>query len=264
MLADASSAPSVVVKAQSRLEGWRFALLVVSALRPLLGGRLMAERTVTIVNKVGLHARPAAEIVKLASQFKSDITLSRDDLEVNGKSIMGVMMLAAEYGTSLLLRAEGDDAEQALDALAQLIADGFGERLMDRVPHRNPRLRRASPSAPSHLLRWEVPDVPHRIDPRGPGAGRDRAASTPRVDRAKDRLNQVRARVEAAAGRGGGGDLRRPASRSSRTPTCWRGVEEFIRQNLGRREGVRSRDARMAAALRAALRAPCCASASAT
>jgi phosphocarrier protein HPr len=87
----------------------------------------MTERTVTIVNKVGLHARPAAQIVKLASQFKSDITLSRDDLEVNGKSIMGVMMLAAEHGTPLLLRADGDDAEQALDAIAQLIADGFGE-----------------------------------------------------------------------------------------------------------------------------------------
>ena len=87
----------------------------------------MAERTVTIVNRVGLHARPAAQIVKLASQFKSDITLSRDDLEVNGKSIMGVMMLAAEQGTQLQLRAEGPDAERALDALAALIADGFGE-----------------------------------------------------------------------------------------------------------------------------------------
>ncbi|HEX8726114.1 MAG TPA: HPr family phosphocarrier protein [Gemmatimonadaceae bacterium] len=87
----------------------------------------MAERAVTIVNKVGLHARPAAQIVKLASQFKSDITLSRDDLEVNGKSIMGVMMLAAERGASLRLRAEGPDAEPALDALAKLIADGFGE-----------------------------------------------------------------------------------------------------------------------------------------
>ncbi len=87
----------------------------------------MAERTVTIVNKVGLHARPAAQIVKLASRFKSDITISRDDLEVNGKSIMGVMMLAAERGTDLLLRADGPDAEAALDALANLIADGFGE-----------------------------------------------------------------------------------------------------------------------------------------
>jgi phosphocarrier protein HPr len=87
----------------------------------------MAERTVTIVNKVGLHARPAAQIVKLASQFKSDITLSRDDLEVNGKSIMGVMMLAAERGANLILRAQGPDEEPALDALARLIADGFGE-----------------------------------------------------------------------------------------------------------------------------------------
>jgi phosphocarrier protein HPr len=87
----------------------------------------MPERTVTIVNQVGLHARPAAQIVKLASGFKSDITLTRDDLEVNAKSIMGVMMLAAERGAQLQLRAEGPDAEAALDALAQLIADGFGE-----------------------------------------------------------------------------------------------------------------------------------------
>ncbi|HUX33883.1 MAG TPA: HPr family phosphocarrier protein [Gemmatimonadaceae bacterium] len=87
----------------------------------------MPERTVTIVNKVGLHARPAAQIVKLAAKFKSDITLVRDDLEVNAKSIMGVMMLAAECGVQLVVRAEGPDADQALDALAQLIADGFGE-----------------------------------------------------------------------------------------------------------------------------------------
>jgi phosphocarrier protein len=87
----------------------------------------MPERTVTIVNKVGLHARPAAQIVKLTSKYKSEITLVRDDLEVNGKSIMGVMMLAAECGAQLTLRAEGPDADALLDALAQLIADGFGE-----------------------------------------------------------------------------------------------------------------------------------------
>jgi len=87
----------------------------------------MLERTVTIVNKVGLHARPAAQIVKLAAKFKSDITLVRDDLEVNGKSIMGVMMLAAERGAQLILRADGPDAEEALGAIAGLIADGFGE-----------------------------------------------------------------------------------------------------------------------------------------
>ena len=87
----------------------------------------MVERTVTIVNRQGLHARPAAEIVKVASRFQSEVTLIRDDLEVNGKSIMGVMMLAAEHGASLRLRAEGPDAEQVLDALSTLIANKFGE-----------------------------------------------------------------------------------------------------------------------------------------
>lgn len=87
----------------------------------------MTERTVKIVNKNGLHARPAAEIVKTASRFQSDITLVRDDLEVNGKSIMGVMMLAAEFGSTLTLRADGSDAEEALDAIAALIARKFGE-----------------------------------------------------------------------------------------------------------------------------------------
>ena len=87
----------------------------------------MIERTVRIVNKNGLHARPAAEIVKLASRYQADITLVRDDLEVNGKSIMGVMMLAAEFGSSLLLRAAGPDAEQALSALSDLIERKFGE-----------------------------------------------------------------------------------------------------------------------------------------
>jgi phosphocarrier protein len=87
----------------------------------------MVERTVTIVNRQGLHARPAAEIVKIASRFNAEVTLVRDDLEVNGKSIMGVMMLAAEQGASLLLRADGPDAEQAVDALSTLIANKFGE-----------------------------------------------------------------------------------------------------------------------------------------
>ena len=89
---------------------------------------MMPERTVQITNKNGLHARPAAEIVKMASKYSSDITVVRDDLEVNGKSIMGVMMLAAEYGSTIKLRADGPDAEQALDALADLIGNKFGER----------------------------------------------------------------------------------------------------------------------------------------
>lgn len=87
----------------------------------------MAERSVQIVNKHGLHARPAAEMVKAASRFQSDITIARDDLEVNGKSIMGVLMLAAEQGSELHIRGEGDDACDAVDALSALVDRGFEE-----------------------------------------------------------------------------------------------------------------------------------------
>ena len=88
----------------------------------------MVERSVQVINRNGLHARPAAEIVKAAAKFRSDITIVRDDLEVNGKSIMGVMMLAAECGASVVLRASGADEEQAVEAIAALIANKFGER----------------------------------------------------------------------------------------------------------------------------------------
>ena len=88
---------------------------------------MIMERSVKIVNKNGLHARPAAELVKTASRFQSEITMVRDDLEVNGKSIMGVMMLAAECGSTLQLKAEGPDAAEALDALERLIESKFGE-----------------------------------------------------------------------------------------------------------------------------------------
>ena len=88
----------------------------------------MVERSVQVINRNGLHARPAAEIVKAAARFRSDITIVRDDLEVNGKSIMGVMMLAAECGASVVLRANGADEEQAVEAIAALIANKFGER----------------------------------------------------------------------------------------------------------------------------------------
>jgi phosphocarrier protein HPr len=87
----------------------------------------MTEREVTILNKNGLHARPAAEVVKLASKFKSDITMVREDLEVNGKSIMGVMMLSAECGSTLTVRAHGPDADDAVKAIAALVASKFGE-----------------------------------------------------------------------------------------------------------------------------------------
>ena len=87
----------------------------------------MTERKVQIVNKNGLHARPAAEIVRTAGKFTSEVTIVRDDLEVNGKSIMGVMMLAAECGSTITLRAKGPDETDAVEALAALVASKFGE-----------------------------------------------------------------------------------------------------------------------------------------
>jgi phosphocarrier protein len=87
----------------------------------------MQSRDVTIVNKLGLHARAAAKFVTAASGFAADIRLKRDAREVNGKSIMGVMMLAASKGTVLELVADGPDEEQAITQLEALIGDRFGE-----------------------------------------------------------------------------------------------------------------------------------------
>ena len=91
----------------------------------------MPERSVRIVNEAGIHARPAAEIVKTAARFTSEITIIKDGLDVNAKSIMGVMMLAAECGSTVLLRARGGDAQAAIDAIADVIESGFGEALGD-------------------------------------------------------------------------------------------------------------------------------------
>jgi len=87
----------------------------------------MIEREAKIVNQLGLHARPAAQLVKVASAFQSEIEIVKDGMSVNGKSIMGVMMLAAECGSSLVFRATGADEEAAVAALAALVARGFGE-----------------------------------------------------------------------------------------------------------------------------------------
>lgn len=87
----------------------------------------MLEQTVTIINKTGLHMRPAERIVHLAAKFKSEVTLSRDGFSVNGKSLMGVLMLAAECGSSLTIQTEGADAEAAMGALVGLVDDRFGE-----------------------------------------------------------------------------------------------------------------------------------------
>lgn len=85
------------------------------------------KKTFTIQNELGLHARAAAHFVKIANRFRSSITVHKDSVAVNGKSIMGVLMLAAAKGTVITVEADGADAEQAVEALGQLIEDKFGE-----------------------------------------------------------------------------------------------------------------------------------------
>jgi phosphocarrier protein len=87
----------------------------------------MIQRSVEIKNKLGLHARPAAQFVKTAAKFKSDVFVGRNEHEVNGKSIMGVMMLAAEQGSVLMLTVNGEDEEAAMQALVELIERKFDE-----------------------------------------------------------------------------------------------------------------------------------------
>jgi phosphocarrier protein HPr len=87
----------------------------------------LIERDATIVNPLGMHARPAAEFVKTASRFKSHVQVSKDGISVNGKSILGVMMLVAEKGASMHITADGEDAELAMEALISLVAAGFNE-----------------------------------------------------------------------------------------------------------------------------------------
>ncbi|MBP2668271.1 MAG: phosphocarrier protein HPr [Deltaproteobacteria bacterium] len=88
---------------------------------------LTSEREFDIQNRLGLHARAAAQLVRLANQFSSEIRLVKDGVEVNGKSIMGVLMLAAPKDTRILVRASGADAEEALAAIGALISRKFGE-----------------------------------------------------------------------------------------------------------------------------------------
>ena len=87
----------------------------------------MVRRELDIINRLGLHARAAAKFVTCASAFQSHIQVERQGRRVNGKSIMGVMMLAAARGTQITIELDGPDAEQAADALAALVADCFGE-----------------------------------------------------------------------------------------------------------------------------------------
>jgi phosphocarrier protein len=87
----------------------------------------MVERTVRIANQLGLHARPSALFVKTSAGFKSEITVIKDDMEVNGKSIMSLMMLAAEHNSEITIRAKGDDEQAALAALTRLFETNFNE-----------------------------------------------------------------------------------------------------------------------------------------
>ncbi len=87
----------------------------------------MEAETFTIRNKLGLHARAAALLVKTANHFEAEVTLEKDGIEVNGKSIMGILMLAASKGTKITLKIDGRDETQALQSLGQLIENRFGE-----------------------------------------------------------------------------------------------------------------------------------------
>ncbi len=87
----------------------------------------MVEKEVTVKNRAGIHTRPAAAIVKLSAKFKSDIFLDRDGFAINAKSIIGVMTLAAEQGSRLTIRIDGEDETEAADALTKFFDEGFGE-----------------------------------------------------------------------------------------------------------------------------------------
>ena len=87
----------------------------------------MLKKDFLIVNKLGLHARASALFVKTASRFAAEVRLSKEGVEVNGKSIMGIMMLAASKGTTVTLSVDGTDEVEALQAIGELITNGFGE-----------------------------------------------------------------------------------------------------------------------------------------
>lgn len=87
----------------------------------------MLKKTATIVNKLGLHARPSAQLVTTAGKFKSEVFFTKEGLRVNGKSIMGVMMLAAEQGAELIVEVDGPDEQEAMEAILKVIDSGFGE-----------------------------------------------------------------------------------------------------------------------------------------
>ena len=87
----------------------------------------MVQQEVTILNRAGMHTRPAAAIVKLAAKFKAEFYIEKENMEINGKSIIGVMTLAAEQGAKLLLKFDGPDEAESCRAMVELFNSGFGE-----------------------------------------------------------------------------------------------------------------------------------------
>ena len=88
---------------------------------------MVVSKKMSIINRLGLHARAAAQLVKTANQFSSEITITKDDEQVNAKSIMGILMLAAACGSHIVVTIDGEDAEDALTSIEGLVNDGFGE-----------------------------------------------------------------------------------------------------------------------------------------
>lgn len=89
----------------------------------------MIKQTAKIVNKLGLHARPSAQLVTAATKFQSEVFFTKGDLRINGKSIMGVMMLAAEMGSELTIEVDGPDENESMEAVLEVIKSGFGEEM---------------------------------------------------------------------------------------------------------------------------------------
>jgi phosphocarrier protein len=96
-----------------------------------VGDGSQAQRSVKIRNRLGMHARAAVRFVQLANHFESDVDVLKDGAQVNGKSIMGLLTLVAGWGTEVTVMASGVDSQQAVDALAALVSDGFGEGVAD-------------------------------------------------------------------------------------------------------------------------------------
>ncbi|MBU0571768.1 MAG: HPr family phosphocarrier protein [Candidatus Omnitrophica bacterium] len=93
----------------------------------------MVEKKITIRNETGLHARPAALFVRIANKFESAITIAKDDQTVNGKSIMGILMLAAEKGARISIIADGNDAEKAVDELSEILSQDIESNELGQV-----------------------------------------------------------------------------------------------------------------------------------